>query len=349
MEKYQSNAYQALCQFFPNSCYTIQIQPLGKGNINASFVFHHAGQTFLLQKINPFVFPHPEQVIENIQIVFRHLQNKQPDLALIELIPTQDGKWFWKDEEGAAWRLFPKIPHSYSTDYPPSPKMAHEGAQMVGRFLAALQGISTDRLHYTIPDFHNSLLRLDHFRQVVHLDNASRLARVQKEVTFIEKNAHIFEQIDSAPLPKRIVHNDAKMDNILFDSRTHRALGLIDWDTLMPGLILSDYGDMMRTFLNPLSEDSSQYDQIIIDPALFKTVQAGFLQATSDLLEPMEKKLLPLAPLWITLEQTMRFLTDFLEGDVYYKINFETHNLVRARNQMHLFKALEAITDALNT
>ncbi len=348
MQKNDPTAFDALRQFFPDLSDPSGLRPLGKGNINTSYSFFFGGKDFLLQKINPLVFSKPEQVIANIRVVYHHLLQKAPELALIELLPAQNGQMFWKDEEGAVWRSFPKIPHSYSVDHPFNKEIAFDGARMIGRFLNALQGLNDKQFYDTIPDFHNSLLRFQYFRKVVRKNKASRLHSVKKEVTFIEDQATVFRKIDSASLPRRIVHNDAKMDNVLFDTRTHKALGLIDWDTIMPGTILSDYGDMMRTLMNPVAEDSEELDRISIDLEFFNFIHEGFLEMTADMLDPIERQLLPLAPLWITLEQAMRFLTDYLEGDVYYKINYDGHNLVRVQNQLRLFKSFQNVLSESN-
>lgn len=348
MQKNDPTAFNALRQFFPNPSDDLNLRPLGKGNINTSFIFHQSGKGYLLQKINPLVFPKPEWVIDNIQTVYNHFLKESPELALIKLLPAQNGQRFWIDEQGAAWRMFPKVPCSYSIEHPSSKKMASEGAKMIGRFLNSLQGLKPDQLHYTIPDFHNSLLRLKQFSKVVRKDKMSRLFRVKKEVSFIEDHAAVFKKINAALLPKRVVHNDAKMDNVLFDSRTNEAVGLIDWDTIMPGTVLSDYGDMMRTLMNPVAEDSDEFDRILIDRELFEMTHLGFLETTVDMLDSTERQMLPLAPLWITLEQAMRFLTDYLEGDIYYKTNYDDHNLIRAQNQLHLFESFQGALSEFN-
>ncbi len=327
-------------QFFPELPNDSNIQVFGKGNINLSFLLDFKAQTFLLQRINPEVFPNADLIHQNIQKVYDHLSKTDPALALIRLIPTANGAPAWIDVEGAYWRLIPFVANSLS--YPTAPRLnyAYDGAKMVGRFLKALEKLDPDLIQTTIPNFHNSLHRFQQFNEVIKSDPVQRRKKLEKEIAFIQAHAHIFDQIASAGLPLRVVHNDTKMDNILFDKNTGHCLGLIDWDTIMPGTLLSDYGDLVRTSINPIAEDSDELDRMIIDYELLQTLEEGFLFHTQDMLSQVEKDLLSLAPLWITLEQAMRFLTDYLMGDVYYKTEFAEHNLVRVRNQVSLFKGI---------
>jgi aminoglycoside phosphotransferase (APT) family kinase protein len=338
MKEKHNNLISIAQQFFPELSDKLDIRAFGKGNINASFLFDHHDQTYLLQRINPEVFPKAELIIQNIQTVYEHLLKTDPELALIRLIPTSKGNAAWIDPDGAYWRVIPFVANSISYATAPTLDYAFEGAKTVGRFLKSLESLDPNAIKITIPDFHNSSYRFQQMQQAMKADPAGRRAEVENEIDFIKQHSSIFREIENAILPLRVVHNDAKMDNILFDQASGRPLGLIDWDTIMPGTLLSDYGDLVRTSINPVAEDSDQLDQIVIDQDLFRSLEEGFLYHTQDMLHQQEKDLLKLAPLWITLEQAMRFLTDYLMGDLYYKTEFEGHNLVRVRNQVRLFE-----------
>jgi aminoglycoside phosphotransferase (APT) family kinase protein len=347
-EKHKDLTYIAQ-QFFPELSNELTIRVLEKGNINASFLFDHHAQTYLLQRINQDVFPKTELILQNIQRVYEHLLKTDPELALIQLIPTKDGAPAWIHQDGAYWRVIPFIANSISYATAPTLDYAYEGAKMAGRFLKSLENLNSTHIQVTIPDFHNSMLRLRQMQEAVEADPVDRCYRVKEQISFIQKEASIFKKIRKASLPLRVVHNDAKMDNILFDKASGRPLGLIDWDTIMPGTLLSDYGDLVRTSINPVAEDSDQLDQIVIDQDLLRTLEEGFLYHTQDMLDRQEKDLLPLAPLWITLEQAMRFLTDYLMGDVYYRTEFEGHNMVRVMNQIQLFRRLKYMVPAVDS
>lgn len=348
MKEKHTNLISIAQQFFPELSNDHDIRSFGKGNINLSYRLDFKEQTFLLQKINPEVFPKADLIIHNIQAVYHHLLQTDPDLALIRLIPTAGGALAWIDPDGAYWRLIPFIADSVSYEAAPTIGHAYEGAKTAGRFLRSLENLDPNLIKVTIPEFHNSLYRFQQMQEAVRADPVKRSKKVEKEIAFIRNNAQIFHQISETGLSLRVVHNDAKMDNILFDKISGRCIGLIDWDTIMPGTILSDYGDLVRTSINPIAEDSDELDRIVIDRELLRALEEGFLFHTQDMLDPKEKDLLPLAPLWITLEQAMRFLTDYLMGDVYYKIEFEEHNLVRVRNQMRLFEMLKEIVTLLS-
>lgn len=331
-------------QFFPELPKDHLLRPFGKGNINLSYYFERGEKGYLLQKINPDVFPSADLIIENIRIVREHLLQTDPDLALIHLISTADGAPAWVDPEGVFWRVMHFLEGSISYPVAPTIDHAYEGAKMIGRFLKGLSTLNPIKTHLIIPDFHNSQYRFQQLKKAIEADIVNRSAEVASEIEFIEEHTGILKIIEEAKLPKRVVHNDTKMDNILFSEKTGQPLGLIDWDTIMPGTILSDYGDLVRTSINPMAEDSDQLDQIVIDPELLRRLRSGFLYHLRDILNKEEKDLLSIAPQWITLEQAMRFLTDFLMGDVYYKTAFKEHNLVRARNQLRLFDELKNLS-----
>ncbi len=341
MNKETESISEVIRKFFPDFQDSFPFSKFGKGNINTSYIFQYQKERCILQKINPLVFPNTTHLIENIQTVYHHLQIIAPELALIELIPTTDGEMTCKGSDGFYYRVFPFIPDSESFEFPPSPQHAFEGAQAIGQFLKCLETLDARKLHYTIPDFHNSLHRLKQFEKAIEEDAVNRLKSVEKEVQFIKSHQSVFYHIAEADLPIRAVHNDTKMDNVLFNAKTGKVIGLIDWDTIMPGTILSDYGDMIRTMINPIPEDSVKLDDLKIDERLLSNLKEGFLIFTEKMLTKTEKKLLSIAPLWITLEQALRFLTDYLQGDVYYRIEYDHHNLDRTRNQIRLFECLQ--------
>jgi len=330
-------------QFFKDRP-VIDISPYGTGHINDTFrviVSDRAGEVaYLLQRVNQQVFRRPEAIMENIQVVYRHLAAFPEIGCLLEPLPAVDGKSFFRDEQGELWRAFPFFAGTFSPERAENEAQACEAARVIGRFLCRLLPLDPSLVHYTIPGFHDSLKRLRRFEVVLETDPVDRNRHAREAIEDLQRHQSLFEQIDRLGLPTRVVHNDAKISNVLFRRESGQACGLIDWDTIMPGTLLSDFGDLVRSAAATIDENSVHIDQVEIDLAIFEALCRGFIPELRASATPAELRFLVTGALWITLEQALRFLTDYLEGDPYYKTTYPTQNLMRARNQLTLFQSM---------
>lgn len=333
-------------QFIDYESITLPI-PIGQGNINDTYRVdyqkdNHPG-SILLQRLNHQVFKKPEWVMENTVKVCTYLAN-QPDypLQVPQPIPDRDGRYLVQDNQGNYWRAFPFIQNSYTPEGLVSPELAKEAASAYGAFARALRHFPADTLAETIPGFHDTDQRWQVFLEVVKKDPVSRVGGVKREVDALFRAKPLFDLISqlkrSGALPLRVAHNDTKAGNVLFCKNTHKPLAVIDLDTVMPGTLLSDFGDMVRTFVPDLTEDATEEPAIRVE--MLQALLDGFLSQTGDFITPIERKHLLAGGAWIIGEQALRFLTDWIAGDVYYKIVYPEHNLVRARNQLQLFEAM---------
>lgn len=315
---------------------------IGSGNINDTYkiVLGIGNQTeqWLLQRLNHHVFRQPEVVMENIRRITGHLQQQVYPYQTTPPVPALDGTYLQQDESGNYWRLFPYFDHTFVPEGVVDPVMAFDAARAYGAFLKALRDFPAQSLAETIPGFHDTLRRWAYFETVLSEDVTGRKAGLAAEIAALFELKPVFETIDrlksSGELPLRVTHNDTKAGNILFDSHTLKPIAVIDLDTVMPGTLLSDFGDMARTFTPAQNEGFDGTPTYRAD--MMQAIYEGFLSETADFLTPVEKDNLLLGGLWITGEQALRFLTDYLAGDVYYKIKYPEHNLVRARNQLAL-------------
>ncbi len=328
-------------------------EPVGSGNINDTYrvSFNKGGQaqTYLLQRLNHLIFRQPEIVAANIRSIADFLQ-KQTDYPFELALPVAglDGKDLQIKPDGTVWRVFTFLDHCYSPEKAPDPGAAFEAARAYGLFLRALRHFPAENLSDTIPGFHDSDRRLALFDQTIKADPAGRVAATQTEIAQMQSALPVFQQISrlkrNGALPLRVTHNDTKAGNILLHTVTGAVVSVIDWDTIMPGTVLSDFGDMVRTFAPDAYEDAAP-EHLGLRSEVLAALHEGFEAATGDFLTDVEKENLPLGARWIIAEQALRFLTDYLAGDVYYKIRYPEHNLVRARNQLALLRLVGAYYD----
>lgn len=308
---------------------------------------------YLLQRLNSNVFRDIPSLQENMERVTAHLRMK---LAAIEgsnvkrecltLVPDREtGKSFITDDEGRYWRMFLFIPDHRSYERVDSRHKAFEGGRIIGKFQALLADLPGKPLHETIPDFHNIARRLDTFHSVIEKDPAGRVASVRDEIEEINSRENEMKTIlrlgAEGRIPLRITHNDTKFNNILFDCND-RALLLIDLDTVMPGYVHYDFGDAIRTATNRAEEDAADLYSVSMDIEIYKAYAEGFLSETRNTLNATEIEHLPFAPKLLTYIMATRFLTDYIDGDHYYKIKYPLHNLQRARVQLTLLRDMEA-------
>lgn len=298
-------------------------------------------EEYILQKINSYVFKEPVKVMHNIHEITLHLQHKktQSDCDVIAFINAKDGKNY-TCLDGDFWRVCPAVKNSVTFDIVENSKVLPGAGYAFGRFLALLSDFPMDRLYETIPDFHNTRKRLDDFFAVVALDPVGRAADVQKETAFIEKHrelaCRIWDMLERGELPLRVTHNDTKYNNILMDQDTCDPLCVIDLDTVMPGLSMYDFGDAIRTAGNKAVEDEPDLTRAGLNISHYEEFTKGFMKASKGAFTKNEIDNMALGAVAITIEQAARFLADHINGDIYYRIHRENHNLDRARCQIKL-------------
>ena len=330
----------------PASC-----EPFGNGHINRTFrVTCSSGRVYTLQRINRVAFRHPEELIENIDAVSRFIARKDIGLEMICLCPAKDGRKYAVDAQGEFWRAYDFISGGLSLEAPRDCNDFYQAAVAFGKFQQALADFPAATLHETIPLFHNTTNRYRIFRKALQDDLAGRAAGVPDDIRFAldreQEAGTLCSLLDSGELPLRVTHNDTKLNNVLFDRRTRKALCVLDLDTVMPGSSLYDYGDSIRFGAATAAEDEKDLSKMGINLHLFQVYTAGYLAACKSL-TPKELELLPLGAKIITLELAVRFLTDYLDGDRYFRVAYPEHNLVRARAQMKLVADMEAHWDEM--
>jgi Ser/Thr protein kinase RdoA (MazF antagonist) len=345
----QSKIETIVFQFFPYAT-QIEIFTIGFGNINDTFRidFEEKNQknSVLLQRLNHKIFKKPYELMSNWDAVAAFLQNSDYPYKVPMPIKSKKGDSIYMTEEGEYWRVFSFFKNTLTPENNPSPELAYEAAYAYGVFLRSLAAFDAQNLHETIPDFHNTDKRWQYFLEVVEKDAVGRCAGAQKEIAAIFKLLPIFKKISTlkhkGKLPLRATHNDTKAGNILLDRETGKPVAIIDWDTIMPGTVLSDFGDMVRSLSSNLSEDDPNIEKMKLQETVIQSMCAGFMKATDGFLTPSEKENLFLGGQWIIGEQALRFFSDYLAGDVYYKTKYENHNLIRTQNQLALFKKITA-------
>lgn len=328
----------------PPAAYAFQIngQPVackafGSGHINQTLKLQtDTGDCYILQKINQYVFRQPVQLMENACAVTEFLRAKDPDPRhTLRFIAAQDGKCYHIDENGDFWRMY-KFMEGISLDIPESEEDFYQSALAFGNFQMLLSDFPAATLHETIPEFHNTVDRYRLLRQSIEADPCNRLKDVAPEVDFLmqhEQMACTLQHMrQEGKLPLRVTHNDTKMNNVLLDRQTRKYLCVLDLDTVMPGLSLYDFGDSIRFGAATAAEDDPS---ITMDLHLFEVYTRGFLTAATNLTEA-EVQMLPLSAVVLTIETAVRFLTDHLDGDLYFKIHYPNQNLVRVRAQIRL-------------
>lgn len=329
------------------------IKPYGSGHINDTFYIQHQSKHlpgYLLQRVNHNVFKDVPLLMSNIHQVTRHLKNKlgkaleADSTDVLSLINTEDGRYYYHDDAGNYWRMYKYIESTKSIDQVESSQQAYEGGKAFGVFQTLLFDMDINLLHYTIPDFHHIGKRLSQLNDAIQTNQQDRKKYVVSEIEFIlERTDSMFtlqKLADQGEIPLRITHNDTKFNNLLFNNN-NKVKCVIDLDTVMPGYVAFDFGDAIRTIINTASEDEKDLDQINLNIPLFKAFTEGYLTATAKFLTHNEIKSLSLAVLLFPYMQAVRFLTDYLNGDIYYKVQSPEHNLQRTRAQLQLLKKLE--------
>ena len=329
----------------------VEIKELKGGHINSTYLIKMPDATYILQQINNEVFVSPFGMMHNIQQITEHIRRKviydgkNPNRCVLNIVRTiYDQVLCVRDNE--YWRCMQYIDNSTAYEHLDSPEMFEEMGRVVGEFQELLEGFHTRILDETIPHFHDTPYRYKHFLNTVKVDACDRVKTAKEEIDFIKSNRNIYptivKWIDDHVIPRRVTHNDTKPSNVLIDDSTGKALCLIDLDTVMRGSLLFDYGDALRIGCSTAPEDERDLTKVDIDLKMFESFTRGFLKAIKATITTEEIKGLFLGFKIITCEISMRFLDDYLDGDHYFKIAYPDHNLVRARCQIQMVKALDA-------
>lgn len=330
----------------------VTITSYGNGHINDTYLVRTTERPlYILQRVNRHVFPHPEQVMDNIIGVTEFLSRKLTEAGkdakrgTLRLVPCRNGEKYYRTAEGDVWRLYDFVTHAVSLDKAENEHDFYESAVAFGQFQRLLQTYPVETLYETIPDFHNTSVRYAAFCRAVEANVAGRVGTVAEEIAFV-RNRWAFmslleEQRKSGLLPLKVTHNDTKLNNVMLDEITREPVCVIDLDTVMPGYAVNDFGDSIRFGASTAAEDEPDLNKVHFDLALFTTYTRGFLSGCAGTLTSTEVDNLPVGAKMMTLECGMRFLTDYLQGDTYFKTRYPEHNLVRCRTQFRLVEEME--------
>lgn len=339
------------------------VKPFGEGHINETYAVYMPGQDgkdvplYVLQRININVFKNPDQVMDNIFGVTEYLRNiiRQDggdlDRESLSYIKTKSGDTYFENDQGQPWRCLHYVPNSVCYQQVERPEQFYQSALSFGHFLKQLGDYPAESLYETIPKFHDTVKRFRDFEDAQRKDVKNRARLCRPEIEFVlsrqEDCGVLMKQLEEGILPLRVTHNDTKLNNILFDADTDKGLCIIDLDTIMPGLAANDFGDSIRFGASTAEEDEPDLDKVHFDISLYDIYAKGYLEMAKDVLTPAEIESLPWGARLMTLECGMRFLADFLQGDVYFRTAYPEHNLVRARTQFRLVKEMEEQFDEM--
>jgi thiamine kinase-like enzyme len=327
------------------------IEPFGNGLINTSWKITRGGDSYLLQKIKKQVFRRPLEIMDNLNLLTGYFRTTHPDYLFVAPLNAISGKNYVLTENNDCYRLFPFVHDSYSSNMVSVPPQAFEASRQFGKFTALLSAFDPLQLHTTLPDFHDLTGRLRQFESAVQHGIPSRIFQAVDAIGFLlgqKEIARVFEEIKiNQALKLRVVHHDAKINNVLFDLKNDKGLCVIDLDTVMPGYYISDVGDMLRTYLSPASEEEADLSRIVIREDCFLEIVKGYLNEMRSYLNENEIDYFVYAGKFAMYMQALRFLTDYLSGDPYYLVSYTDQNLIRAKNQIDLLKKFSAKEDRL--
>lgn len=331
-------------------------RPYGSGHINDTYLltFENGNEEpgrAILQRMNKNVFPKPAALMENIMNVTAYLRGKilenggDPERETLNVIPTKDGEACYVDAKGDYWRSYVFITDATSYDQVEEPEHFYQSAVAFGRFQRLLSDYPADTLHEIIEGFHDTRARYSLFEKAVREDRMGRAASVMREIEFLRERKSVAdcfgELLDKGEIPLRVTHNDTKLNNIMIDNQTGKGICVIDLDTVMPGLVMNDFGDSIRFGASTAAEDEQDLSRVSCSMELFELYARGFMKGCGRSLTEREIQLMPMGAKVMTYECGMRFLTDYLEGDTYFKIHREHQNLDRCRTQLKLVEDME--------
>ena len=324
--------------------------PYGNGHINDTFLVE-TDRRYILQRMNHSIFPHPDQMMENIMGVTAHIRAKaaargaDTARATLNILPAPDGKPYFRDSIGSWWRLMEFTERTITREAVSCAEDFYICARAFGQFQQQLADFPAENLYEIIPNFHNTPRRFENLCRAVEKDAYGRVAETRAEIEFAMARRDFAATLENAhaagTLPLRVTHNDTKLNNILFDETSGEAVCVVDLDTVMPGYSVTDFGDSIRFGANTAAEDETDLSKVSLDLSLFEAYAKGFLEGCGGRLTDTEIDLLPVGAMMMTFECGMRFLTDYLEGDTYFKIHRPKHNLERCRDQFALLADME--------
>ncbi len=316
-----------------------KISPIGSGHIHYTFKVE-GEKKFVLQRVNKNVFTKPEVIATNNRLAFQYLKKNHPDYLFPQPLPHVNGTDLFYDAEGFPWRLYPLIENTFTIDEVKNEQQAFEAAKGFGALSKNLQGVNVSLFQPTLDRFHDLAWRYEQFEDALAKAKPEVIFQSKKEIELCQSFRYLIDEytrlIQSNTLIERVMHNDTKVNNILFDSVTQKAACAIDLDTLMPGFFIYDLGDMVRTFVSPVSEEEKDISKIEFRKNIYEALLSGYLSEMNDVLSIEEKKSIPFAGMMMTYIMALRMLADFLRGNTYYHVTYPEQNLVRARNQLHL-------------
>ncbi len=328
-----------------------KVAPLGEGFINDTFIIKTQGDSpnYILQRKNKNIFSPIPAMMDNIQKVCLHIKKKvekaggNPLREAMTIIPAKDGKLYFLDEEDEYWAACLFIEDTIAYDAAETPQLAYSGGKGIGKFQSLVADLK-EPLTNILPGFHDIRFRFKQWDEVLTKDPVGRKAEVAEEISWIEDRRDemlkFWEMVEEGIIPTRISHNDTKINNILFDKKGD-VLCVIDLDTVLSSNVLNDFGDAMRFYTNTGLEDDENLDNVSMDMNIFKAFAKGYLEETNSFLTDKEKEYLAFSARYITYEQVLRFLMDYIDGDNYYKVKSADHNLIRTRAQYKLLQSME--------
>ncbi len=353
---------EAICRIFNISGDFIEYEQNTNGHVNNTYIlkFNENGETkrYILQMISTEIFKNPEGLMSNIVGVTNHIRKKNKeanspwvDRCTLTFLPTIEGKYYHIDETNNCWRVYEFIDDVYTCNTIENAEVFTNAGKAFGDFQNILADYDINSLYDTIENFHNTVSRFADFKKAVDENLSGRLENVATEVEFAvarEKDAHVLvDLIAENKLPIRVTHNDTKLNNILFDTKTNQGICIIDLDTVMPGLSLYDFGDSIRFGANTAAEDERDVSKVSLSLELYEAYVKGYLSSAKNALTDLEKELLPFGAKLMTYECGIRFLMDYLNGDKYFHTAYDDHNLVRARTQFALVADMEKKMDKM--
>jgi Ser/Thr protein kinase RdoA (MazF antagonist) len=337
------NMPQSVLPFYGLKEKTIKVEAFGSGLINSTWKVSTANKDFILQRVNNTVFEYPKHIANNLRLIADYFKKHHPEYCFVAPITSSSGDEMVYLKDRGFFRLFPFIPGSHSKNVVTNPAEAYEAATQFGRFTRLLNDFDVTQLKITIPGFHDLSLRYQQFLSAQRNGNKKRIAESEKWISILTDHSDIvkkYEQIKSSTEFKlRVTHHDTKISNVLFDKKD-QGICVIDLDTVMPGYFISDVGDMMRTYLSPVSEEEKDFDKIEVREDFYKAIVHGYFNEMKEELTEAEKSSFFDAGKFMIYMQALRFLTDHINDDIYYAAKYEGHNLVRAGNQVTLLQRL---------
>jgi hypothetical protein len=350
-------------QAFPYEGKAVGAVRYGNGHVNDTFCLYtqlDSGEPmrYILQRINTETFKDPDGLMENIFAVTDFIADRaeangeDPLRSTMKVFKTKDGKAYYRDEDGGCWRMYLFVDNTYFLERAENEEQFYESARAFGNFQRLLADFDASKLHETIPLFHDTRNRYKNLEMAIEKDACDRVKSVEKEIAFVrdrkDKVGQLMDMLDRGELPLRVTHNDTKLNNVLFDKKSHKAIVVIDLDTVMPGLALHDFGDSIRFGASTALEDEKDLSKVSMSLSLYEAYTRGFMETAGHALTETEIDNLPWGAYLMTFECGIRFLTDYLEGDHYFRVHRDGHNLDRARTQFKLIEDYENKWDQMH-